>query len=177
MSYVKNKVINYTVRARIEEAMRLIANTTEVQLPDIEMGKDTIKGAGILGEIDWPSIFSPGSMAFSFKSRVETELSDYLIAPVLQEFEIRWTVDVLDTNNVKISIDSHKVVIKGLSKKLSTGKLENGSAQDTENEFEVLYYKKTINGVQTLEIDKLNYVFKVGGVDYGAEIREFLGGD
>lgn len=174
--FIKNKTIIYTVRAKVDGQMTLLPNVNDIQLPDIEFGTDTIKGAGILGEIDWPSIYSPGSMTFSINNKMDMQITNSLIAPVLQEFDVRWTGDVFDTNNVRISVDSHKAIIKGLPKKLSPGKVEAGASQDGSNEIEVLYYKKVLNGVTTLEIDKLNHVFRVGDTDYGAQIREALGG-
>ncbi len=42
-------------------------------------------------------------------------------------------------------------------------------------ELEVLRYRQVIDGVETLLIDKRNYIYKVNGVDYMEAIRRMLG--
>jgi phage tail tube protein FII len=42
-------------------------------------------------------------------------------------------------------------------------------------EFEVLRYRQVISGVETLLIDKQNYIYKINGTDYMQVIRAALG--
>lgn len=46
---------------------------------------------------------------------------------------------------------------------------------DSKTTLEVTYIKVTIDGVRKVEIDKLNYIHFVDGVDYLADVRKALG--
>lgn len=169
-----NKTVNYSFYAEINSSMQYINDTTSIQLPSFENASDEIKGAGIMGAIDWPTYLSPGASTFSYNVRQDDAQHAYLSAPGKKRFEIRWVTDKFDTSNVNIGVDVHKVVIVAVPKKYDPGKIETGSTSDGSGEFEVLYFKKTLNGVEVIEIDKLNYIFRVNGVDYGADIRNSL---
>jgi P2 family phage contractile tail tube protein len=154
--------------------MKYINDTNSCQLPSIETQTDSIKGAGILGEIDMPTYGQIGSMTFSHGCRVDGEDAAALCAPIVQEFEVRWVTDKLDSSNIKIGIDAHKAIIKGIPKKYDPGKIETGAAMDGSNEYEVIYYKKILNGKSIIEIDKLNNVLIINGTDYAKQIRAAL---
>lgn len=169
-----NKVINYAIYGKINNKLKALQDTTDCELPSIEYATDTVKGAGIMGEIDWPTVASPGSMTFKPGFRIDGEDAIQLSAPKVQEFEVRWVTDKFDSSNMKSGIDAHKAVIKGFPKKYEAGKLETGNSQDASGEFEVIYYKKLLNGKTVLEIDKLNYKFVVNGTDYAKQIKSAL---
>jgi len=172
---IKAQVINYSVSADDDKGrMRKLCDTTKLQLPSIEYATATLSGSGIMGEIDFPNIYKPGAMSFTLSQRLDTKDAISLQAPREHLFEVLWVTDKFDTNNAKIGIDSHKAVIKGLPKKYDPGSLESGNASDGSNEIEVYYYKRVINGETVLEIDKLNFVLKINGVDYSTKIRNVL---
>lgn len=171
---IANKTIAYTVYAKIAGKQKLISETTDLQLPSLEMMTETIKGAGILGEIDWPSLAQIGSMTFSANFRVTGSDSLAIAAPELQEFEVRWVIDKFDTNNIKVGVEAHKAFIKCVPKKHDSGKLETGSGMDGSNEYEAFYFRRIIDGVEVLLIDKFNYIYKVNGTDYASQIKAAL---
>lgn len=171
---IGNKTVQYSVYGEINKKLQYLDDTTSLQLPSFEMLSDTMKGSGIMGEIDWPSYLSVGSSEFSVNMRVDEEKAAYMSAPGKKRFEVRWVVDKFDTNNVSIGVDSHKAVIVCVPKKYDPGKVETNTSSDGSNGFEVLYYKKTVNGKDIIEIDKLNYIYKVNGVDYGANVKSLL---
>jgi hypothetical protein len=166
MPKIANKVINYNIYGKISGSMRLVDNTTKCQLPSIEYATDTIKGAGILGEIDFPSLSNIGPMAFSADARVDSKQLAQLSAPQLQEYEVRWSVEKFDSASGRIKPEIHKAILKGMPKKYDGGAVETGASQESSIEIEVLYYKRVIDGEVILEVDKLNQILKIGGVDY-----------
>lgn len=171
---VGNKTIAFNFYGNVNSRLKLIPDITDVQLPSIETASDAIKGAGILGEIDWPSFGQIGSMTLGINFRVASPDIVAISTPQLQEIEVRWVMDKFDTNNIKIGVEAHKVFVKGMPKKHDQGKIENAAAMDGSNEFEVVYYRHIIDGVETLLIDKFNYVYKINGVDYTSEIKAAL---
>lgn len=171
---IGNKVIDYSVFAKFDNKKEHVEDTTSLQLPSMENLTDSIKGAGIMGEIDWPTLAQVGALTFAASFRNSNKKAALLYAPMLQEIEVRWVVDKYDSSNNKIGLTAHKAFLKGMPKKLDSGKIETNVAQEGSFEMEVVYYNHMIDGVSILEIDKFNYVFKVNGVDYAKSIRDAL---
>jgi uncharacterized protein len=172
MPKVGNKVINYSVYVRQGTKVTKVGDTTSVQLPSIEFLTDTIKGAGIVGEIDWPSYYQPGSMTLGISLRVTSAEHAALIAA--DNIEIRWVTDVFDTTNVSVGITAHKAFIRCKSKKIDEGKLEPAAAQDASFEYEAFAFKRVINGKEVLNIDKFNGIFSVNGTNLLKNVQSAL---
>ncbi len=168
-----SKTVNYNTYHKRNGKMRLLGDTTSVQLPSLEFQSDSMKGSGIMGDIDMPSA-SPGGMTVSISLRVDGEEAAALGAPTLQELEIRWVTDRIDSTGMKLGIDAHKAIIKGYTKKFDPGKVEPGAAQDASVDIEVVYYKKVLNGNTIVEVDKLNGVLMVGGTDHYKQVKDNL---
>lgn len=168
-----SKTVNYNLYHKQNGKMKLLGDTTSLQLPSLEYQSDSMKGAGIMGEMDMPSP-SPGAMTFSVSLRVDGSEAVALGAPTIQELEVRWVTDRLDSSDMTVAVDAHKAIIKGYTKKFDPGKVEAGAAQDVSVDVEVFYYKKVLNGVATVEVDKLNGVLMVGGTDYYKQVNDNL---
>lgn len=65
--------------------------------------------------------------------------------------------------------------IKGFTKKLDPGKLTVMESQEASTEHEVYYLKAYFSGIEVLEIDKYNFIYKVNGTDYLEDVRNALG--
>lgn len=167
-----NKIISYSVYDRSSGRAQLIGDTTSIQLPSIEFLTDTIKGAGVLGEVDLPSYMQPGSMTLAINIRVSNEEFGKLCTA--KDLEIRWVSDVFNSNEVKTEFVSNKAFIKCIPKKLDEGKLEPGSTSDGSFEYEVFAYKRILNGKEVLNIDKFNCVFAIDGKNLAKDYTAYL---
>ena len=172
MDKITNKVIEYTVYVRENGKATKIADTTSVTLPSIEKLTDTIKGSGIIGEIDLPTYGQIGSMETEVATRTTNDKWGTLITA--NEIEYRWVTDVVDPSTGKVAVDSHKAFLKVINKKAEEGKLEPGSAQDGSASFEVIAYKRIINGNEIVNIDKLNGILAINGVNMFDDISKNL---
>lgn len=152
----------------------MIDDSSDLKLPSIEKMTDTIKGAGIMGEIDLPTFGQIGSMVFTISNRADNAQYATLSRPGQIKFEVSWLVDVFNSNDVNVGIQSNKVFMTAINKKYEAGKVEVGSGADGSSEFEVIYYRKIIDGVEVLLIDKLNYKYAVNGIDYMDALRAAL---
>jgi hypothetical protein len=172
MSATKNiptKVNNYNVYNAGE---RLLGVGDEVSLPDFEASSDTVSGAGILGEIDDPTIGYFGNQQMEIPFRVlDQEAVDMMDMTKAVQLTIRGAVQVTNSEG-DIVPRSARVVVRGRSAKLSPGKFKKGSTMDTSVTLTVLYILIEIDGSSVLELDKLNEVFKVNGEDMLQEIKE-----
>lgn len=161
-------------------AHKLLADGVEIddnvscQLPSIEVQTGEIKGAGILGTIDMPVTGQVGSMTFTINMRSINKNAANLAKPGTQNIELRFARDVVNANGQVIP-EGTKIFISGFNKKYDPGKVESPTTMDGSIDFEVVRYRQVINGVETLLIDKRNYIYKINGVDYMQKIRAALG--
>ena len=149
--------------------------TADITLPSIEYLTDTIKGAGIAGEVEIPTIGNFGSMTVTLNWRTIAPEAIKLLAPVSHALDFRAVQQVFDVAGGTIGSQGFKVSIRAMPKKGDLGKLDVGAKTDSVTELEVSYIKVEIDGRNMLEIDKFNYKCVIDGVDYLADLRAKLG--
>lgn len=79
-------------------------------------------------------------------------------------------------NDATGALDDVQVIIRGRHVEIDNGDDESGKASESTYKTSCVYYKQTRNGQVEFEIDKLNNVFIVYGVDRNAELRKIIGG-
>lgn len=145
----------------------------EVTQPKIALQMEEWRGGGMLG----PVKIDMGLQA------MEAEFTNGgLVKQVMRQFGATSVDGVLlrlvgayqsDDNG---NVDQVELVMRGRLEELDMGNAKAG--EDTEHKVKVplAYYKIAINGRTEIEIDMLNSVFIVDGVDRYSEIRNALGG-
>jgi len=171
MSRIHEKTIAFNVYLGGAELM----GVADVELPSPEQIAETVSGAGIAGEYESPTLGHTKSMVAKFKFRSKTSGYFKLLAPQAHELDLRASVQVHDSATGKLGSEPERALIRGIPKKPGLGKWESGKAQDADVELEVLYLKLVQNGDEVLEVDKLNYIYRVNGTDYLATVRRDLG--
>lgn len=68
-----------------------------------------------------------------------------------------------------------EVVLRGRQKEIDTGEAKQGEVSTSKLPLVCTYYKLTINGSETVEIDTVNLIEKVNGVDMLEEHRKNIG--
>lgn len=66
-------------------------------------------------------------------------------------------------------------VVRGIVKEIDDGTAEMGKKTEIKYSMALSYYKKEVNNVPILEIDFINYVYRVNGIDKYAARRAALG--
>lgn len=170
-----NKTIQYSIYDRTNGGKPVfVTDTTSIKRPSLEILTESMKGAGIAGEIDLPSLGQLGAISYEISFKRTNTAAVKLFAQKTQELETRWVTDVLDTTNSKIGTCANKEIVKGIPKSFDLGSIEGNATNESTVVIELLYYKFIQDGVTLIEIDKLNNVFVVDGVDYAKELREAL---
>ncbi len=146
-----------------------------VESPDFEAMTESITGLGIAGEMDIPVAGHFKSMTLKIKWNVVTDKAVVLLQPVAHHLEIRGNIQSLDAGTGTFVNKAVKLVAKSMPKKVGIGKFEPGKKMEPETELELYYYKLWIGGVELVELDKLNFIFVLNGVDQLAEVRANLG--
>jgi hypothetical protein len=145
----------------------LVGLTGEISLPDFEGMTETLSGPGILGEIEEVIIGQFGSMELEIPFRILDEDAFKLMSPATS---LNLTLRASEQFTVKstggIDYKGMRVVVRGRQKKLT------GGAMDAAVTVEITYIMIELDGKQRIELDKINNVYKVNGVDLLAKIRK-----
>lgn len=168
---VRDKLINYEVFLQGQRKLGM----ADVTLPEINYKTDTLSGAGIGGDIDMPTLGQTDSMELGIKWRTINEDVTALLKQEAQDLEIRGANQHYDAGTGKLNVQAVKVNVRGLPKKGNFGTATPASKTEAESTLEILYLKITIDGKKKVEIDKLNYIHYVDGVDYLEAVRNALG--
>lgn len=168
---IPEKLVAFTVYMNGGDYM----GVADVTLPSFEAQTTTVSGAGIAGEYDSPSIGNFGSMTVTLNWRTIERNAARLSSPVAKALDFRGAQQTYDNISGTYRDVPIRVAVRALPKKLDLGKLETNGTTDSSNELEVLYIKVLIDGQELIEYDKLNYIYKVNGVDYLAARRASLG--
>lgn len=169
MKTIPTKVNRYNV---YKEGNRLLGMGDEMALPDFEASSETVSGAGILGEIDDPTVghFSNQEIEVPFRV-IDQEAVDMLDMTKSVTLTIRGAQQTTNSEG-DIEFRPMRVVVRGRSKKFSPGKVKAGSTMETKVTLTVLYILIELEGKPILELDKLNEVYKINGIDVLAKVRE-----
>jgi len=171
MPRVDELVVNFAV---YEDAIEYLG-MAEVELPEISALTEEIKGAGIGGNTTAVVIGHFEAMTLKLNFRTVTDATIRLNEPRIHMIDLRAAQQSEDTSTKKIETDKMKYILRVRPKKLAPGKVGVATPADASGEYAVTYYAIYKNGVKKLEIDQLNFIYEVNGVDYLADIRAALG--
>lgn len=170
MADIPSLVNHYNV---YRDGNKLVGVSGEVELPDFENMTDTIEGTGIAGEMDDPATGQFQSMKVTIPFAVlydsQFTLADTNNPPTLT---LRGSEQVLDSASGATKDVPVRVVLRGKCTKNSLGKIAKGKKGEPSVEIEVTYIKVEVNGETQVELDKLNFIYVVNGVDLMAQIRK-----
>lgn len=153
----------------------LQSGIAEGNFPNIEFMTSEVKGAGLAGVVESPGLGQIQSFTVELTWRTTPKNYTELFMPQSH---------TLDLYNEDLSFDaglgvyrstSVHVFLKAVTKGYDLGKLAVNESKEAKTTHECYYLKMELDGVEVLEIDKYNYIYKVRGVDYLRESREALG--
>ena len=165
---IPEMVVNYNI---YNDNEKLIGVKADVTLPKLEPMTEVISGAGIAGEYETtiPGHFGKLEMDLSFNTICEDSLN--LLIPGTKTLVLRASQQSYDVAGGEILHRALKIALKVLPKGVDLGKLSPGKSTETKNTFEITYIKIEENGKVLLELDKLNFIYIVNGIDILADIR------
>lgn len=147
----------------------------DVQLPKLDSMVQTVKGAGIAGEVEAPVAGHYSAMDVELTWRT---IVGNLVALAENKgimLDIRGAGQGYDAESGEVKTTKIKVIVRGRPKGLDLGKLDAGAATDSKNTLACDYIKMDIDGTNKVEVDKFNYICKINGTDYLADVRDALG--
>ena len=168
---VPEKNINFSVYLEGGDLL----GVAEVALPSFEAMTETVKGAGVAGEFDSIVLGHFGSMAVTLNWRNVTDSAIKLLRPAAHNLDLYGALQDYDAGRGEYVVRQIHIFCKAVPKKLDPGKFSVGEMADGSTELEIHYLLLERDGVPRVELDKFNYIFRVDGVDYLAEVRKALG--
>ena len=171
MGKVDETVIGFAVYEDANEYLGM----TEIALPEISNITEEITGAGIAGKIESVILGAIEAMTTTFNFRTVTPNAIKLNEPRPHNLDLRVAQQERDTTASKTNVVSVKHILTVTPKKLNPGKVAAASAAEVSGEYATSYYATYIDGEKVLEIDPLNYIYFVNGVDYLEPVRKALG--
>ena len=166
---IPDKVVNFNV---YNEAEKLIGVSGEITLPNLEAMTETISGAGIAGEFESPNPGHFGSIQIEIPFRTIYDQSFKMMSPKGQTITLRGSQQMMDIAAGQLKQTALKITLKVMPKNLNLGTLAVGQPTGTNNVLEVLYMKVVADGKEVLELDKMNFIYRVNGEDILANIRD-----
>lgn len=154
-----------------QDGVKHIGISDEVTLPNVEELTETISGPGILGEIDSPSygLFSGLELEIPFRT-LFANVFNLMRALTSINITLRGSIQVQDAEG-NVNFVGMRVVVRGRKKGFTPGSVKQGAAMGSSVKLELSYILVEIDGNNELEIDKLNSIYKVGGIDMLAKVR------
>lgn len=158
-----------------ENTNEIVGTTGEITLPTLEQKTSTVSGAGILGEIEEGVVGHFGSIKMDIPFRViSTDVFKLMRTDKPTGITIRGAVQGIDTSNSQATFSQMKVTVKGKVKSVNPGKVKAGEQMDCSITLELTYIKIEYDNKVGLELDKLNSVYKVDGVDMLADVSALI---
>lgn len=175
---VPEKIRNFNVYVGATASQRLAGISGEITLPDFTYTTEEISGAGLLGSYESPNVGHTDSVSMTIPLRLISSESLDLAVGDQANITLRAGTQHTDTANQKIVEQGLVINVRGPVKQINMGKLAVGAPMDAEITVEVLYFKGSRDNegslLTLLEIDKLNFVYVVNGVDRLAGLRRYI---
>lgn len=168
---VPEKLINYKCYNESNDLL----GVTDVDLPSIEYMTETVKGAGIAGEINSPTMGHFSNMEAKITWRIIDKPLLNLAGNKAHTLDLRGAQQTYDPVSGEYKVLPVKVLIKGATTNTELGKFEQGGTVGGTTTISVFYLKVVVDGTTLVEIDKYNYIANVGGTDWLSDVRKALG--
>lgn len=164
-------VINFAVYEDSTEYLGM----SKVTLPDLTYLTQTVSGAGIAGNVDAVIMGHFDAMTLGLSFRTTTTQVAKLAEPRIHNIDLRVAQQDEDTVSGTVEVKRVKHVFRVIPKSTKGGTIAPASPTDGSGEYAVRYWATYINGKKVQEIDPLNFICVVNGVDCLASVRKALG--
>lgn len=153
---------------------KLMGLTGEVELPEFEGMTETVSGPGILGEFESVATGRYGSMEQVVPFRIlSLDVFKLIDTTKPVELTLRGAQQYTVQSTGAVDEMGMRVVFRGRCKKLTPGTVKQGGQMESSITLELTYILIEVDGKKKVELDKLNGVFKLNGIDMLAKVRKY----
>lgn len=170
-----NAIPSVLINAKVYNAANALLGIGDCEIGDLEYMTESVAGLGIAGELDLPVLGHMKSLTMKLKWNSVCPEAVSLLAPQAHMLSIYASIQNWKFDDGTFAPVPCRVSTRATPKKSGIGKFEPGKKMEPESEFELTYLKMSLNGSDLVEIDKLNFLCLIRGVDYLANVRTHLG--
>ena len=164
-----------TIDFRVYDDHEEFVGIASVTLPDKNQKTITLSGASIGGDVEIPVRGHYDAMTLTLAFANFSERVARLREPRLHMLTLRIAQQGEDSVAGKIVVDADKHVFKCVPKSKTGGEVAPAQARNSNVQMSVRYWATFFNGRLVDEIDQLNRIDVVNGVDYNEPVRRALG--
>ena len=151
-----------------------LGKAEEIMLPDISHKMAEHKGLGMVGTIELPSGIDKMEMSIKWNSFYPEVLTASSSSSDLADIQVRANLETY-TNGGLTGEKSVVVYLKGAFKNIPVGTFKQHDNVELTSKLTVCYVKMEIDGASLYEVDVMNNIYIVGGVDKLDNYRKNLG--
>lgn len=146
-----------------------------VTLPNLAAIVQTLSGAGIAGNVEVPVLGHFDAMTLGLSFRTTTAQSVRLSEPRRHNIDLRAAQQIENTVAGQVEVQAVKHILVVIPKTDTGGTIAPAAQNGGSGEYAVRYWATYIDGTKVREIDPLNFICEVDGVDYLADVRKAIG--
>lgn len=151
----------------------MVGVTDEMSMAELASKVVTVTGAGILGSYEVPVLGHYDAITQEVPFRILYKPVFEFANPMKQVcLNVRGALQVTDKNTGVSDFCGLRYVVKGRCKTITPGNLKPGDAMGAKISIAAVYILYEIEGTKLLEIDKLNNVYRINGVDLMEKVRK-----
>lgn len=162
------------VGATLREEGQLFDDVYSMEHGDITLGTADYAGAGMLGTTNLPATGQVESNELVASFRGESSQNAALQRPGTHNFIVNAVQDFLDVATGDIAQRHVQKIFKCVFKAYSPGTVETPNIIEGSATYEITRFEQLVDGVQTVLIDKVNYIYQIDGEDVMADISSML---
>jgi len=152
-----------------------IIGSVDITCPNIQGITASVDGAGMGGPVDAVVKGRFQDIVCTVNFRVAHLAMRDMFVQNYQDYEFWGSIQETDSATGAVTEYQHKLVMRMMVKSNNIGSFNPGEAQGRSVEFSVIVINEFIDGQQVQKLDKLNYIYEVGGQDMLARIRANIG--
>jgi uncharacterized protein len=156
-----------------DSGLSFLGQVEEIELPKIKMKGEGYRGAGMVGEVDLDMGVEKMEMTATYGGLVLEALRQFG-ATEIDATQLRFVGAYQDDSSGTVM--QAEVVVRGRYSEIDLGTAKPGEAAKEKTTVTLTYYKLSVNGREEVEIDMVGGIYKTGGVDRYAAIRNAIGG-
>lgn len=156
------------------DGSKFIGITNEMSLAEFTNTVTSVAGAGIAGSYDAPVIGAYDSIKQEVPFRMMTADAVKMMNPMkFTRLNIRGAIQLTDKSTGVSAFAGFRYMIGGRCVAFKPGSSQTGNAMNSSVTIEATYVCVEVDGEKIIEIDKVNNIFVVNGVDLLEEVRKF----
>lgn len=158
------------INAKVYNSGKTMLGIATAEIGDLEFMSESIAG-----ELELPVLGHFKSLGLNLNWNSVCDSAMELLVPKSHQLSIYASIQNWQYDDGNFAPAPCRVNCLAFPRKSGIGKFEPGKKMEPGSEFELTFLKMAINGRDVLEIDKVNFICMINGVDYLANVRMQLG--